>query len=93
MAIRVHQHHIAQRKGVQLRVRRKSQSTRQPAGSGIGHEHASEGNDAAAKERRKLELALAVLMKAKCWNGAQREACWHLQPMRIRRREQFVRFS
>ena len=56
-------------KGAHQRVRRKSQSTRQPAGSGIGHEHASEGNDAAAKERRKVELALAVLMKAKCWKG------------------------
>jgi len=66
MATRVQQHHIAHRKGIHLRVRRKSQSTQQTARFWIGYEGAREGDNEAS---RKLEFALAVLMKAKCWKG------------------------
>ena len=50
-------------------MRRKSQSTRQTARSWIGCERAGEGDNDTTKLGRKLEFALAVLMKAKCWKG------------------------
>lgn len=60
---------IAYDEGINLRVRRKSQSTQQTARSGIGCERAREGDNDTTKRKRKLEFALAVLMKAKCWKG------------------------
>ena len=66
MPARVEEDDIAYDEGIHLRVRRKSQSTHQTARSWIGCERAREGDN---ETIRKLELALAVLMKAKCWKG------------------------
>jgi len=66
MPARVEEDDIAYNEGIHYRVRRKSQSTQQTARSGIGCERASEENN---ETIRKLEFALAVLMKAKCWKG------------------------
>ena len=66
MPARVEEDNIAYDEGIHLRVRRKSQSTQQTARSWIGCERAREGDNDA---NRKLEFALAVLVKAKCWKG------------------------
>jgi hypothetical protein len=66
--VRVEEDDIAYDEGIHLRVRRKSQSIQQTARSWISCERAREGDNEAI---RKLEFALAVLMKAKCWQG------WH----------------